>query len=155
MVGVLAINGDPLCGPAGEDVPLVGPRGLAGKSSVRWHHKSMHHPMAHRVSAPRVRPAFGGGDPAMRAGGRGRRRAKQSHGNGGAALKGAAKGVAKGDARRRKRRRGAGEGQTGGLMGPADRDALEGGEVPPCVTFRRVAVSLRGPGQSPGRPFAC
>ena len=27
--------------------------------------------------------------------------------------------------------------------------------VPPCVTFRRVAVSLRGPGQSPVLPFAC
>ena len=26
---------------------------------------------------------------------------------------------------------------------------------PPCVTFRRVAVSLRGPGRSPGLPFAC
>ena len=26
---------------------------------------------------------------------------------------------------------------------------------PPCVTFRPVAVSLRGPGQSPGLPFAC
>ena len=26
---------------------------------------------------------------------------------------------------------------------------------PPCVTFRRVVVSLRGPGQSPGLPFAC
>ena len=26
---------------------------------------------------------------------------------------------------------------------------------PPCVTFRRVAVSLRGPGQSPVLPFAC
>ena len=24
-----------------------------------------------------------------------------------------------------------------------------------CVTIRRVAVSLRGPGQSPVRPFAC
>ena len=27
--------------------------------------------------------------------------------------------------------------------------------TPPCVTFRRVAVSLRGPGQSPVLPFAC
>ena len=26
---------------------------------------------------------------------------------------------------------------------------------PPCVTFRRVAVPLRGPGQSPVLPFAC
>ena len=26
---------------------------------------------------------------------------------------------------------------------------------PPCVTFRRVVVPLRGPGQSPARPFAC
>ena len=26
---------------------------------------------------------------------------------------------------------------------------------PPCVTFRRVAVSLQGPGQSPVLPFAC
>ena len=26
---------------------------------------------------------------------------------------------------------------------------------PPCVTFRPVVVSLRGPGQSPGLPFAC
>ena len=26
---------------------------------------------------------------------------------------------------------------------------------PPPVTFRRVVVSLRGPGQSPGLPFAC
>ena len=26
---------------------------------------------------------------------------------------------------------------------------------PPRVTFRRVVVSLRGPGQSPVRPFAC
>ena len=26
---------------------------------------------------------------------------------------------------------------------------------PPCVTFCRVAVSLRGPGQSPVLPFAC
>ena len=26
---------------------------------------------------------------------------------------------------------------------------------PPCVTFRRVVVSLRGPGQSPVLPFAC
>ena len=26
---------------------------------------------------------------------------------------------------------------------------------PPCVTFRRVVVSLRGPGQSPILPFAC
>ena len=26
---------------------------------------------------------------------------------------------------------------------------------PPCVTCRRVVVSLRGPGQSPVRPFAC
>ena len=25
----------------------------------------------------------------------------------------------------------------------------------PCVTFRRVAVSLRGPGQSPVLPFVC
>ena len=25
----------------------------------------------------------------------------------------------------------------------------------PCVTFRRVAVSVRGPGQSPVLPFAC
>ena len=25
----------------------------------------------------------------------------------------------------------------------------------PCVTFRRVVVSLRGPGQSPALPFAC
>ena len=25
----------------------------------------------------------------------------------------------------------------------------------PCVTFRRVVVPLRGPGQSPGLPFAC
>ena len=37
----------------------------------------------------------------------------------------------------------------------AGRDALEGGEVPLCVTLRRVAVSLRGPGQSPVLPFAC
>ena len=29
------------------------------------------------------------------------------------------------------------------------------GGCPPCVTFRRVAVSLRGPGQSPVLPFAC
>ena len=32
------------------------------------------------------------------------------------------------------------------------------GEPPPpapCVTFRRLAVSLRGPGQSPVLPFAC
>ena len=27
--------------------------------------------------------------------------------------------------------------------------------LPPCVTFHRVVVSLRGPGQSPVRPFAC
>ena len=27
--------------------------------------------------------------------------------------------------------------------------------LPPCVTFRRVAVSFRGPGQSPVPPFAC
>ena len=26
---------------------------------------------------------------------------------------------------------------------------------PPCVTFRLVVVSLRGPGQSPVLPFAC
>ena len=26
---------------------------------------------------------------------------------------------------------------------------------PPCVTFRRVVAPLRGPGQSPVRPFAC
>ena len=26
---------------------------------------------------------------------------------------------------------------------------------PPCVTFRRVVVSLRGPGRSPVLPFAC
>ena len=26
---------------------------------------------------------------------------------------------------------------------------------PPCVTFCRVAVSLRGPGQSPVLPFVC
>ena len=32
---------------------------------------------------------------------------------------------------------------------------LETPLLPPCVTFRRVAVSLRGPGQSPARPFAC
>ena len=25
----------------------------------------------------------------------------------------------------------------------------------PCVTFRQVVVPLRGPGQSPGLPFAC
>ena len=30
-----------------------------------------------------------------------------------------------------------------------------GGSCPPRVTVRRVAVSLRGPGQSPGLPFAC
>ena len=34
------------------------------------------------------------------------------------------------------------------------RDALEGGGAP-CVTFRLVVVSLRGPGQSPVLPFAC
>ena len=27
--------------------------------------------------------------------------------------------------------------------------------MPPCVTFRRVVVSLRGPEQSPVLPFAC
>ena len=27
--------------------------------------------------------------------------------------------------------------------------------VAPCVTFRRVVVPLRGPGQSPVLPFAC
>ena len=27
--------------------------------------------------------------------------------------------------------------------------------LPPCVTFRGVVVSLRGPGQSPVLPFAC
>ena len=30
-----------------------------------------------------------------------------------------------------------------------------GMHCPPCVTFRLVAVSLRGPGQSPVLPFAC
>ena len=30
-----------------------------------------------------------------------------------------------------------------------------GGTPPPFVTFRRVVVPLRGPGQSPGLPFAC
>ena len=30
-----------------------------------------------------------------------------------------------------------------------------GGVQPPCVTFRRVVVSLRGHGQSPVLPFAC
>ena len=34
-----------------------------------------------------------------------------------------------------------------------------GGDVhaqpPPCVTFRLVVVSLRGPGRSPVLPFAC
>ena len=30
-----------------------------------------------------------------------------------------------------------------------------GGGQPPCVTFRPVAVSLRGPGRSPVLPFAC
>ena len=28
-------------------------------------------------------------------------------------------------------------------------------DLPPCVTFRQVAVSLRGPGQSPVLPSAC
>ena len=28
-------------------------------------------------------------------------------------------------------------------------------DPPPCVTFRRVVVPLRGPGQSPVLPFAC
>ena len=28
-------------------------------------------------------------------------------------------------------------------------------KAPPCVTFRRVAISVRGPGRSPGLPFAC
>ena len=32
---------------------------------------------------------------------------------------------------------------------------LRGGAQPPRVTFRRVAVPLRGPEQSPGLPFAC
>ena len=27
--------------------------------------------------------------------------------------------------------------------------------LPPCVTFRRVVAPFRGPGQSPGLPFAC
>ena len=27
--------------------------------------------------------------------------------------------------------------------------------APPCVTFRLVVAPLRGPGQSPGLPFAC
>ena len=37
------------------------------------------------------------------------------------------------------------------------RDTGGGGVVkrPPCVTFRRAVVSLRGPGQSPVLPFAC
>ena len=30
-----------------------------------------------------------------------------------------------------------------------------GGRTPPCVTFRWVSVSLRGPGQSPVLRFAC
>ena len=34
---------------------------------------------------------------------------------------------------------------------PAPADA----PLPPCVTFRQVSVSLRGPGQSPSLPFAC
>ena len=33
--------------------------------------------------------------------------------------------------------------------GPGD------GGLTPCVTFRRVFAPLRGPGQSPVRPFAC
>ena len=52
------------------------------------------------------------------------------------------------------------------MMGDVPEDAprrtSEGGLLPPPppraaprVTFRRVAVSLRGPGQSPVLPFAC
>ena len=43
-----------------------------------------------------------------------------------------------------------GEGGRGG-----GGEGVHGGEAPPRVTFRRVAVPLWGPGQSPVLPFAC
>ena len=49
--------------------------------------------------------------------------------------------------------------RTGPLPGPLSTHPTPGAPAhpppPPCVTFRRVAVSLRGPGQSPVLPFAC
>jgi hypothetical protein len=43
------------------------------------------------------------------------------------------------------------------LQPPAPRGGglANGPQAPPRVTFRRVVVSLRGPGQSPVLPFAC
>ena len=42
-----------------------------------------------------------------------------------------------------------------GSLGIAARPTPFAPPPPPCVTFRRVAISLRGPGQSPVLPFAC
>ena len=42
-----------------------------------------------------------------------------------------------------------------GACAPPPNSCLPCDPPPPCVTFRRVVVSLRGPGQSPVRPFAC
>ena len=48
---------------------------------------------------------------------------------------------------------GRGNGHKAGLAKMSSRPLFKE-PPPPCVTFRRVAVSLRGPGRSPVRPFA-
>ena len=40
-------------------------------------------------------------------------------------------------------------------LSPQQTTGLASAPPPPCVTFRPVVVSLRGPGQSPVLPFAC
>ena len=42
-----------------------------------------------------------------------------------------------------------------GPAGKANQMGQDNRTPPTCVTFRCVVVSLRGPGQSPGLPFAC
>ena len=42
-----------------------------------------------------------------------------------------------------------------GAAAPSGPTSGGEGQPPPRVTVRRVVVSLRGPGQSPGLPFAC
>ena len=46
------------------------------------------------------------------------------------------------------------EGGMGVILDFSGKVMGQGGE-PPCVTFHRAVVSLRGPGQSPVLPFAC
>ena len=48
-----------------------------------------------------------------------------------------------------------GMGGTRPMNGHRPLQRMSDAPPPPCVTFRRVVASLRGPGQSPVRPFAC